>query len=84
MVEPGGQLFHPFRDGLDYAFILPCSRTATDAGRVIRGWQSPWILGSARPLPGRPIHESLQGRASWPRPTPRRCHVATATAGFTE
>jgi hypothetical protein len=32
VVEAAGQRFHPFRDGLDYAFI-PVAR---DAGRVIR------------------------------------------------
>jgi hypothetical protein len=26
-----------------------------------------------------PVYESLQGRASWPRPTPRRCQVAVAS-----
>jgi len=32
LVEAAGQQFHPFRDGLDYAFIL----RKQDAGRVIR------------------------------------------------
>jgi hypothetical protein len=35
-VEAAGQLFHLFRDGLDYAFILRRSRDEWDAGRVIR------------------------------------------------
>jgi hypothetical protein len=30
------QLFHPFRDGLDYAFILHRLCDAPDAGRVIQ------------------------------------------------
>jgi hypothetical protein len=36
MVEAGGQLFHLFRDRLDYAFILHRLRDVPDAGRVIR------------------------------------------------
>jgi hypothetical protein len=36
MVEAGGQLFHPFRDRLDYAFILHRLRDEPDAGRVIQ------------------------------------------------
>jgi hypothetical protein len=44
-VEAAGQLFHLFRDGLDYAFILPHPNPLPepvegvdkkDAGRVIR------------------------------------------------
>ena len=35
LVEAGGQLFHPFRDRLDYAFILHRFRDGSDAGRVI-------------------------------------------------
>jgi hypothetical protein len=35
LVEAAGQLFHLFRDGLDYAFILH-PRAMKHAGRVIR------------------------------------------------
>jgi hypothetical protein len=35
LVEAGGQLFHLFRDRLDYAFILHRFRDVPDAGRVI-------------------------------------------------
>jgi hypothetical protein len=36
LVEAAGQLFHLFRDGLDYAFILHRFRNEPDAGRVIQ------------------------------------------------
>ena len=50
VVEAAGQPFHPFRDGLDYAFI-PIAR---DAGRVIRHVKARILVrtrpfGSARP-----------------------------------
>jgi hypothetical protein len=45
MVEAAGQLFHLFRDGLDYAFI-PASFRCMDAGRVIRV-----VLSHPGPLP---------------------------------
>lgn len=45
MVEAAGQPVRPFRDGLDYAFIL----ASQDAGRVIR---------SARPGSGETAYES--------------------------
>ena len=85
-MEAVGQLFHLFRDGLDYAFIrLRCAKL--DVGRVIqmglpKTFPDPGAGSSA--LARQPVHESLQGRASWPRSTPRRYHVAFATAGFTE
>jgi hypothetical protein len=46
VVEAGGQLFHGFRHGLDYAFVrAPCRRV--DAERVIQLPIS-WILVPAR------------------------------------
>ena len=76
LVEPGGQrvpslsrwaglCLHPF-----IACAMGRMRGVLSAPRCAR------ILVSAPPLPGRPIHESLQGRQSWPLSTPRRCHVA--------
>lgn len=35
LVEAAGQLFHLFRDGLDYAFIPTVPVHCLDAGRVI-------------------------------------------------
>ena len=39
LVEAGGQQFHPFRNRLDYAFILHRFRDVPDAGRVIRNFR---------------------------------------------
>jgi hypothetical protein len=47
MVEAGGQFFHGFRHGLDYAFIRTLA--PTDAGRVIRFTATNQILV---PAPG--------------------------------
>ena len=85
LVEAAGQLFHPFRDGLDYAFILHRPKAMGRMRGVLSAARAtdPGAGPGARAL--RPVHESLQGRASWPRPTPRRCHVAVADdEGFTE
>jgi hypothetical protein len=78
LVEAAGQLFHPFRGGLDYAFIpLPGC-----------GACYPFPDPSAGPsgCPDRPVYESLQGRPEvGPLPTPRRCHAALlAAAGFAD
>src|SRR5712664_1952564 len=69
MVEAAGQLFHPFRDGLDYAFILlPGCGACYPLAR---------ILVRAPRLPAQRVYESLQGRPEvGPLPTPRRCHAA--------
>ena len=76
LVEPGGQRVPTLssRAGLCLHPSIACAMKS-DAGRVIRA-RVARILVSAPPLPGRPIHESLQGRKSWPLSTPRRCHVA--------
>jgi hypothetical protein len=85
LVEAAGQMFHLFRDGLDYAFILRRFRDEWDAGRVIR-------IVHPDPNPGagsdarasQPVHESLHGKASWPHLTARRCHATLVAEGFTE
>ena len=82
MVEAAGQLFHPFRDGLDYAFILlPGCGACYPLAR---------ILVRAPRLPAQRVYESLQGRPEvGPLPTPRRCHAARsfpsgAATGFAD
>src|SRR5216117_3494608 len=78
LVEAAGQLFHPFRDGLDYAFILsPGCGACYPLAR---------ILVRARRFPARRVYESLQGRPEvGPLPTPRRCHAVLAPAtGFAD
>ena len=78
MVEAAGQLFHPFRDGLDYAFILlpGCGACYPLARILVRALQ----------LPAQRVYESLQGRPEvGPLPTPRRCHAAfSAATGFAD
>ena len=72
MVEAAGQRFHPFRGGLDYAFIPFGMR-----GVLSARWR---ILVPAHPLPGQRAYESLQGRPEvGPLPTPRRCHAVRAS-----
>ena len=62
MVEAAGQLIHPFRDGLDYAFI-PVAR---DAERVIHRLSSSprrrevmQVNPSIRPPAAKPVGESM-------------------------
>jgi hypothetical protein len=50
-----------------------------DAGRVIRNPAVPDPGAGSAGCPVQPVHESLQGRTSWPRSTPRRCQVAVAS-----
>ena len=45
----GGTAFHPFRDGLDYAFILHRLRDGSDAGRVIRDFSSQILVPAPPP-----------------------------------
>jgi hypothetical protein len=72
LVEAAGQRFHPFRGGLDYAFIPFGMRGVLSARRR--------ILVPAHPLPGQRAYESLQGRPEvGPLPTPRRCHAVRAS-----
>ena len=81
LVEAAGQLFQLFRAGLDYAFIP----------HRCRCWMRGVLSGSCHhdPDPGagsdahasQPVHESLHGKASWPRLTARRCHVTFVTEG---
>ncbi len=49
MVEAGGQHFHSFRCGLDYAFILDTAVGVQDAERVMPGLH-PDILVTAQKL----------------------------------
>src|SRR6266508_4385735 len=65
----GGTAVPPFRDGLDYAFILlPGCGACYPLAR---------ILVRALRLPAQRVYESLQGRSEvGPLPTPRRCHAA--------
>ena len=84
MVEAAGQLFHPFRDGLDYAFILLPGCGACYPATFSR------ILVAARGKLLQRLYESLQGRPEvGPLPTPRRCHAARsfpsgAATGFAD
>jgi len=65
MVEAAGQLFHLFRDGLDYAFI-PHRCTVSRMRGVLFEHRSARILVPALSLSSQPVYESLQGRTSWP------------------
>src|SRR6266850_53531 len=70
LVEAAGQLFHPFRDGLDYAFIL----RKQDAGRVIRLHCRRILVPTRFDCRTRRAYESLQGKPEvGPLLTPRRC-----------
>jgi len=70
LVEAAGQLFHPFRGGLDYAFIL-----SPGCGACYPALHRPGPSGRSG-FPQR-FYESLQGRPEvGPLPTPRRCHAA--------
>lgn len=71
-MEAAGQLFHLFRDGLDYAFI----RLAVEPERgVLFGSTSDPNPSAGSCAQHQPVYESLQGKGSWPSRTPRRCHV---------
>ena len=77
LVEAGGQRFHLFRDGLDYAFILHRFRDVPDAGRVIRASLDADPSAGSSVKADQPVYESLQGRAklasSHPSALPGRC-----------
>ena len=82
LVEAAGQLFHLFRDGLDYAFILhrkPMSGMRGVLSEPGHPDSDPGAGSDARA--SQPVHESLHGRASWPRSTARRYHVTFVTEG---
>jgi hypothetical protein len=83
MVEAAGQLFHLFRDGPDYAFIL---RYAQERGVLFAVPDGPKQTDPANvanpsaysfPFGNQKVYESLQGTEGWPPCTPRRCHVST-------
>lgn len=84
-MEAGGQHFHGFRHGLDYAFIRVVlanvrMRSVLSAERIGQ------ILVPAQVAP-RQVYESLQGRPEvGPLPTPRRCHAIPRRmpSGFTD
>ena len=75
MVEAAGQLFHLFRDGLDYAFIRSSHDRAPERG-VLSESSPIRILVQAPCSATQPVYESLQGEGSWPSRTPRRYDVA--------
>lgn len=83
-MEAAGQLFHLFRDGLDYAFIR-CSHDRVPERGVLSESSPIRILVRAPCVGTQPVYESLQGEGSWPSRTPRRCHVTLSShTGFTD
>lgn len=79
-MEAAGQLFHLFRDGLDYAFIRSSHAEVPERGVLSESSADPNpSAGSMRPSI-QPVYESLQGEKSWPFFTPRRCHVTLRRA----
>jgi hypothetical protein len=76
LVEAAGQLFHLFRDGLDYAFSCCTDVSMRRSGASYSDLMHPNpSAGSCTPKAHQPAYESLQGSGSWPSSTPRRCQV---------
>jgi len=72
LVEAAGQLFHLFRGGLDYAFILlpGCGACYPPLRRI--------LVPAHLVCPGQRVYESLQGKPEvGPLLTPRRFHAAS-------
>jgi len=64
------------------AWTMPSSGVAgamPDAERVIPSLSTSDPSAGSVGCPIQPVYESLQGRASWPRPTPRRCQSTVAS-----
>ena len=81
-MEAAGQLFHRFRDGLDYAF----TPTKVGGGACYPAQSAAGSWGLPRLAP-RQLHESLQGRPEvGPLPTPRRYRLPPlpAPSGFAD
>ena len=80
LVEAAGQPVRPFRDGLDYAFILVLRMRSVLSGRKSAG-----SLCAPGPTLRR-VYESLQDRPEvGPLPIPRRCHARLLPAtGFAD